>query len=511
MDESSLLSSRAVENVRNPDHWAPLVQALSNSWSETNTEGTVILGLAENTLMHREIADHIKSHFDIDTHSQFTYGHGPQGSPRLRNALALFFKENFHALGEVTAEQFVIASGVSAVIDHVTWCICDEGEGILFPAPLYTGFTNDLPTRSRGKLLPVSFRRNDGTLDLDDIFDVTANTRCMERALVQAKQNGVKVKAVMITKYGAAMFAERPLIIKQPHNPLGKCYVCVTSPRYFRADQSQPPDTIKAIAAFCEKHSLHYLSDEIYANSVFVNDQYPKATAFNSVLSINLDDVIRPHLIHVLYGAAKDLCANGLRLGALYTRSVALKNAMTTITYVSGSGNATGKLKVYSTFSWPSYVIQDTWARILEDEKFLQWYLPENQKRLATNYCTLTKFLDENSISYFRGGNSGIFLWVYLGRQTASSGKTNCSDRGKADVVSATLEAEQSYDLLLADTCLKNGVMVARGSRFHSEEAGWFRITFSADEEALRTGLDRIGSSLAELSSLKGRDDSSSI
>ncbi|KAK5685488.1 hypothetical protein LTS10_003567 [Elasticomyces elasticus] len=457
MDEASLLSSRAVENVRNPDHWAPLVQALSNSWSETNTEGTVILGLAENTLMHREIADHIKAHFEIDTHSQFTYGHGPQGSPRLRKALALFFKENFHALGEVTAEQFVIASGVSAVIDHVTWCICDEGEGILFPAPLYTGFTNDLPTRSRGKLLPVSFRRDDGTLDLDDIFDATANTRCMERALLQAKQHGVKVKAVMITN---------------PHNPLGKCY-------------SQPPDTIKAIAAFCEKHSLHYLSDEIYANSVFVHDQYPRATTFHSVLSVDLNEVIRPNLVHVLYGAAKDFCANGLRLGALHTRSTALKNAMATIT----------------TFSWPSYVIQDTWARILEDEKFLQWYLPENQNRLATNYRTLIKFLDENSISYFRGGNAGIFLWVYLGQRTASSGKSNSSDRGQAGLASATLEAEQSHDRLLADTCLKNGVMVGRGSRFLSEEAGWFRITFSADEVALRTGLDRIRRSVVELSS----------
>ncbi|KAK3651451.1 hypothetical protein LTR56_005593 [Elasticomyces elasticus] len=459
MNDSSFLSSRAVENVRNPDHWAPLVQALSNSWSEANTEGTVILGLAENTLMHREIADHIKAHFEIDTHSQFTYGHGPQGSPRLRKALATFFKENFHALGEVTAEQLVIASGVSAVIDHVTWCICDEGEGILFPAPLYTGFTNDLPTRSRGKLLPVSFRREDGTLDLDDIFDATANTRCMERALVQAKRNGVKVKAVMITN---------------PHNPLGKCY---------------PPDTIKAIAAFCEKHSLHYLSDEIYANSVFVNHQYPKATSFHSVLSIDLNEVIRPNLVHVLYGAAKDFCANGLRLGALHTRSTALKHAMTTIT----------------TFSWPSYVIQDTWARILEDEKFLQWYLPENQKRLATNYRTLIKFLDENSISYFRGGNAGIFLWVYLGQRTAPSEKPDSavqkSHGAQSDVASVTLEAEQSDDLLLAGTCLKNGVTIGRGSRFLSEEAGWFRITFSADEVALRTGLDRIRRSVIELSS----------
>ncbi len=83
---------------------------------------------------------------------------------------------------------------------------------------------------------------------------------------------------------------------------------------------------------FCAKHNLHYLSDEIYATSVFKNDSYPDATPFKSVLSIAIEGVIDPNLVHVLYGAAKDFCANGLRLGAFHTRSDVLRKAVLSIT-----------------------------------------------------------------------------------------------------------------------------------------------------------------------------------
>ena len=108
----------------------------------------------------------------------------------------------------------------------------------------------------------------------------------------------------------------------------------------------QSRETIIAIARFCNKHGLHYLSDEIYAQSVFNNQDAPEATPFHSVLSLDLDRFIKPERVHVLYGAAKDFCANGLRLGALYTRSAALRQAMVTITYVhlretTGTSDAT--------------------------------------------------------------------------------------------------------------------------------------------------------------------------
>lgn len=93
-----------------------------------------------------------------------------------------------------------MATGVTALIDHVSWCICADGEAILFPQPLYAGFTNDLPHRARCKLIPVPFEREDGSLDLNDVFDPNTNTRCLERAYLKCERDGVKVRGVMITK-----------------------------------------------------------------------------------------------------------------------------------------------------------------------------------------------------------------------------------------------------------------------------------------------------------------------
>ena len=93
-----------------------------------------------------------------------------------------------------------MSTGVTAMIDHLTYSICDPGEGILFPQPLYAGFTNDLPTRARGRLIPVPFERDDGTLDHDDVFEKEANVRCFERAYQKYQEKGVKIKGVLITK-----------------------------------------------------------------------------------------------------------------------------------------------------------------------------------------------------------------------------------------------------------------------------------------------------------------------
>lgn len=91
------LSQRAKQNGLAGDKWAPLVEALSNVYSDENPNGTVLMGIAENALMRTEVAAHIKDKFTIDPDSHFTYGHGPQGSPRLRSALADLFNMRFGA------------------------------------------------------------------------------------------------------------------------------------------------------------------------------------------------------------------------------------------------------------------------------------------------------------------------------------------------------------------------------------------------------------------------------
>ena len=53
------------------------------------------------------------------------------------------------------------------------------------------------------------------------------------------------------------------------------------------------------------------------------------------------------------------------------------------------------------------------------------------------------------------------------------------------------------------ELCGQNGVMIAPGSLYETEELGWFRITFTVGEEALKEGLVRILKALQELNACK--------
>ena len=59
---------------------------------------------------------------------------------------------------------------------------------------------------------------------------------------------------------------------------------------------------------------------------------------------------------------------------------------------------------IYSVFSWSSYATQDQWARVLEDEKFLDRFISINQVRLASSYTRFALFLEKHGIPYLRGG-----------------------------------------------------------------------------------------------------------
>jgi aspartate/methionine/tyrosine aminotransferase len=100
------------------------------------------------------------------------------------------------------------------------------------------------------------------------------------------------------------------------------------------ANTHQPVEALKEIARFCGQHKLHLISDEIYAKSEFENPKAPAAVPFTSILSLDLADRIDSQLVHVAYGASKDFCANGLRLGMLHTRNQGLLAAIAGTKYV---------------------------------------------------------------------------------------------------------------------------------------------------------------------------------
>lgn len=96
-------------------------------------------------------------------------------------------------------------------------------------------------------------------------------------------------------------------------------------------------ESLKEIARFCGRNNLHLISDEVFAISVYENSQAANITPFTSLLEMNLDDSIDPHLVHVAYGMGKDFCAAGLHLGALHSKNQGLIAAVSSIWYVAPS------------------------------------------------------------------------------------------------------------------------------------------------------------------------------
>lgn len=136
----------------------------------------------------------------VDPANHLSYGSGPKGSPRLRKALASFLNANFQPRETVRHEDILVLPGVTSVIDCLTWCLCNEGEGIIIPQPFYMGFSLDIPSRARGVVVPAVFQSLDGYKGFDDVFDPAMNVKALETALKGAEEKGIKVRAVLLTK-----------------------------------------------------------------------------------------------------------------------------------------------------------------------------------------------------------------------------------------------------------------------------------------------------------------------
>lgn len=207
----------------------------------------------------------------------FSYGTGPWGSPRLRKAMANHMNRHFHPLKPIIPDELLFASGVTSLCELLGFSMCDPGDAVLFSRPCYQAFASDFGSKAKVRCEYASFG------DIDQ-FSIDAVAK-YEEALESAKQKGVRIRALMLV---------------HPHNPLGRCY------------------TREALIGFmklCQKHEIHLLADEIYALSVYEVPNDPKATKFESILSLDTDQYIEQNYLHVLYGMSKDTAAGGLRLG----------------------------------------------------------------------------------------------------------------------------------------------------------------------------------------------------
>jgi len=239
-----------------------------------------------------------------------------------------------------------------------------------------------------------------------------------------------------------------------------------------------PQATLKALMRFCATNSIHLISDEIYALSIFPTPHSSSPTSttpptpFASLLSIPTDD-IRPaaadhddpkRLFHVEYGLAKDFGAAGLHLGALVTSNPTVAAAFEAIGLLHAPSGASCAIA----------------TQLLSDTAFVDSLLGLSRTRLAENYAAVTRVLDEAGIGYWRGGNAGYFLWVDLSAHLVPTVEGD----GREEEGDAEREKE------LAGRMLRGGVWLNPGQE-RGEEPGWFRLIFSHDKEKVLEGVRR--------------------
>ncbi|KAM0254606.1 hypothetical protein ACHAQJ_006642 [Trichoderma viride] len=391
---------------------------------KTNTNGIVSFALAENASLPALVTKELEQFANSDKihipAAAFGYAYSTAGGQRLPKALAPHINECFHPFKPLTGDNILATGTATALHEILAFSLGDPGDGILISRPCYGRFELDFGNKAE---MPVVWADSNA----ENCFkpEVVA---ILEDKLLQSNAAGTKIKA---------------LVIVNPHNPLGRCY---------------PRDTLVSLMAFCQKHRIHFISDEVYAATVFESGE-PGTYPFTSILSIDPKGIIDQDLVHVIYGMAKDFGSAGLRVGALITHNAALQKGFTSI------------IRFHS----PSGMAVTVASTMLEDREWCREFLKTSRSRISEAFRLVTTELSRIGVKYLPGSNAGFFLWIdlspYLPPESSGLSK---SER----------------EFALAQKLLDGRVFLHPGEE-HALEPGWFRLVYTQDPLVVLEGIKR--------------------
>lgn len=375
--------------------------------------------------------------------SALTYGDGAGGQRFLRQAFARSLNRHFKPMKRIDAEHICITNGVSSAVEHLSNLLADPGDVFLLGQPYFGGFLNSIGLRTGTQVVPVSFG------DVDPL----------SKAAVEVYETAIKTSIARSQKVAG-------LVLCNPHNPLGRCY---------------PKETLKGLMQLCGKYNVHFISDEIYAMSVFnpneLKSEVPShgsCEGFTSLCAIEPSDLIDPSLVHIVYGLSKDFGANGLRIGCIISQNNAKLHQALVPPIV---------------YSYASSISELIAAKVLGNDQFTDWYIAENRLRLKQRYTEVVRWADYHQVEYRKDVQAAFFLWVNFG---AVFRRTKMGE--------AMLQANESdsmdLDNLIQQALLAGKVFLISGSNCGHDSPGWFRIVFSQARRDLDEGLRRTETAL---------------
>lgn len=331
---------------------------------QTNPDGVIQMGLAENSLCFDLIQEWVKNNpqasictpqggFDFKEIAIYQDYHG---LPEFREAIANFMCRVRGSRAKFDPSRIVMSGGATGAHETVAFCLANPGEGFLVPTPYYPGFDRDLRWRTGVQLVPV-------VCESSNNFKVTLEA--LEEAYDKAKESNIKIKGLLITN---------------PSNPLGTFY---------------DKETLKTLVSFINEKSIHLICDEIYAGTVTNEHE------FISIAEIleEYPTICNHNLIHIVYSLSKDMGFPGFRVGIIYSYNDTVVNIA----------------RKMSSFGLVSTQTQHMIASMLSDNDFVEKFVSESRIRLAHRHDLFTKELAQVGISSLES-NAGLFFWMDLRR-----------------------------------------------------------------------------------------------
>ena len=219
---------------------------------DSNPGGMINLGTAVNALVEDLIADRLNRPGIFQHRPEWQHYYGLNGTPELLDTAATFLTKRLSkGKRTISPANLRLVNGVSSGLEVFSWVLADPGDVILVPVPTYARFFADMNERMKTEVVGVH-------LDESPSCPFKLTKEILENEIERQKSLGKKV---------------RGFIYCNPNNPLGAMY-----------DKETTLDLMKV----CARHQVHFISDEIYALSIFSPEH---GQQFESVLSFTDDEV----------------------------------------------------------------------------------------------------------------------------------------------------------------------------------------------------------------------------
>eukprot|EP00112_Aurelia_sp_Birch-Aquarium-sp1_P009766 Seg212.9 transcript_id=Seg212.9/GoldUCD/mRNA.D3Y31 product="putative inactive 1-aminocyclopropane-1-carboxylate synthase-like protein 2" protein_id=Seg212.9/GoldUCD/D3Y31 len=246
------------------------------------------------------------------------------------------------------------------IVDILTFTICDEGDGILAPAPYYGAFKTILGGRMEAITHSIELSSTIKQ-EFGETSPFELSVGRMEEAYQAYKHKGINVRAI---------------IFSNPINPLGIIYSKAQLTSYLQ---------------FANRHKLHVILDEIYFLSIY-DDSATMTTG------LSLSDAIDPDLLHVVWGFSKDFAISGFRCGLVHTVNKEVQTVLNANSY----------------FQSVPTVVQYILKEFISDFDWLEKvYLPTNKNLLGQAHDYVVKELRKIGIKALESV-AGLFVWIDL-------------------------------------------------------------------------------------------------